>query len=89
MSKKIDTLVISVIEDEARKILKNKQELYEFFMAMGSCFFTNRDGSINYTTKKDVKVNIFFEMVHDLDNQFNIMGYPMKFTAEGPVVYDF
>lgn len=28
----------------------------------------------------------FFDMVDDMNSQSNVMGYPMKFTANGPVV---
>ena len=37
-------LAIKLIKDEARKILKADDGLDEFVMAMGSCFFTYKDG---------------------------------------------
>jgi hypothetical protein len=27
----------------------------------------------------------FFDMIDDMNSQFNVMGYPMRFTANGPV----
>ncbi len=38
-------LAIELVKDEARKILRADDGLDEFVMAMGSCFFTYKDGS--------------------------------------------
>ncbi len=38
-------LAIELVKHEARKILRADDDLDEFVMAMGSCFFTYKDGS--------------------------------------------
>lgn len=110
--KSADELAIQLIKDEARKILKSDDGLYEFVMAMGSCFFTLKDGGkyddSNMTdeewdewTESDDYVNFhygilddkdyqneFFTMVDDLDNDFKVCGYPVRFTATSQEVYD-
>jgi hypothetical protein len=45
-----DKLAIDLIKSEARKILQADPNLYEFVMAMGSCFFTIKEGG-----KYDIK----------------------------------
>ena len=39
-----DDKALDLIEREARKILRDDPNLYEFVMAMGSCFFTAKEG---------------------------------------------
>lgn len=117
--KKIDELFVSaddigikLIEVEARKILAADPNLDEFIMAMGSCFFTIKEGGkydINTMTDEewddwtesedyvheyngivdDVHFQKeFFDMVADLNERFNSMGCPMRFTATSNIVTD-
>ena len=106
-------LAIEGIKNEAREILKDDPNLDEFIMAMGSCFFTLKEGGkydiMSYTDdewdewcESDEYVssyynNIgddcnfqteFFEMVDDLNEKFNVMGYPVRFTATSKEVHD-
>jgi hypothetical protein len=110
--KSADELVIQLVKDEARKILKADDGLHEFIMAMGGCFFTLKDGG-KYDDKemsdeeweewtesddyvrfykgilddKDYQKE-FFDMVDDLNNEFKVCGYPVRFTATSQEVYD-
>ena len=93
-------LAVELVESEARKILAADPELDEFVMAMGGCFFTTTnkergfhpreagvDGS-NILDDDDIDTPEFFYMLDDLDEQFNIKGCPMRFTANSQVTTD-
>lgn len=106
-------MAVKIVIDEARKILKDDDGLFEFVMAMGGCFFTIKDGGkydmMNLTDEEyeewcesDDYVNVhhgiidekatdfqeeFFDMVDDLD-EFNVTGYPVRFTADSDEVHD-
>ena len=106
-------LAIKLIKNEAREILIDDPDLDEFIMAMGSCFFTLKEGgkydSNSYTDEEweeycesdeyvssyynnigndDNFQEKFFEMIDDLDEKFNVMGYPVRFTAKSKEVHD-
>lgn len=77
-------LAIKLVELEARKILSKHKSLNEFIMCMGSAFFTDKQG--NPINSWDYKYTLtFINFVDDLNNTFKIMGYPMRFTAEGEI----
>ena len=78
-------LAITLIEAEARKILFDDPALNEFVMAMGGCFFTT---TTQILEEDDIDCEEFFVLVNNLNEQFNIMGYPMRFTATGEVIRD-
>jgi hypothetical protein len=77
-------LAIELIEFEARQILKKHSNLNEFIMCMGSSFFTdkNNDPIGNWELKY---LKPFNDMVDELNEKFNILGHPMRFTANGKV----
>lgn len=94
-------LAIALIKDEARKILKADPNLHEFIMAMGGCFFTRKEGGkydINQMTDDEwdewVEIDYshdfqkeFFKMVDGLNEDFKVMGYPVRFTATSKEVH--
>ena len=107
-------LAIEAIKNEAREILKADDGLHEFVMAMGSCFFTYKEGGkydmFSYTDEQIDQMDDdddhdwygaqngilhdrfqpeFMEMVDELNEKFNICGYPVRFTANSKEVYDF
>lgn len=80
-------MAVDLIESEARKILSSHDDLYEFVMAMGSCFFVDihkQNISNNYNQLEDDDMVKFFDMVYSLNERWYIMGYPMRFTTDGP-----
>ena len=82
-------LAITLVEKEARKILFDDPALNEFVMAMGSCFFTTTTpGRSEILEEDDMDCEEFFVLVSNLNEQFNILGYPMRFTATGDVIRD-
>lgn len=105
-------LAIKLIKDEARKILKADDGLDEFVMAMGSCFFTYKDGGkydiFAYTDEQLDQMDEdghdwygaqngilhdrfqpeFMDMIDDLNEKFNVCGYPVRFTANSKEVHD-
>jgi hypothetical protein len=93
--KEMDTyatkLCVDLIESEARKLMYNKGWYdVEFFMAMGSCFFIDKDktmisncyGELNGKQGMEDVIE-FFDMVYLLNEKWNIMGFPMRFTVNG------
>lgn len=78
---------VSLIESEARKIMKKYSMPTEFIMAMGSTFFLDKHGKVmeHWEYKYLEKFN---EMVNDLDYDLHITGTPMRFTATGAVITD-
>lgn len=71
-----DNLAIELVKSEARKILRADPDLHEFIMAMGSCFFTIKEGGkydlLGYTDKEwdewcesDDYVNVNYNIIGD------------------------
>lgn len=76
-------LAVKAIKDEARKILKADEGLDEFIMAMGSCFFTFKEGGkydiFSYT---DEQIERMEEAGHDwygADNGILSDGFQPEF----------
>lgn len=72
----------------ARKILNEHSRLNEFIMAMGTCFFTDKQTNnvINidcYSYMQPIK-----KLIDKYDSQYHITGYPIRFTAKGENVHD-
>lgn len=68
------TLAINLIESEARKILTADPDLDKFVMAMGSCFFTYKDGG-KYDMLRD---GLTDEIVENLDPEDDWFGRAEK-----------
>lgn len=85
---------IDIIEIEARKLMIKHLILGEFVMAMGSAFFIHKDSEMMIKDEVNRIINLnkykylhkFEELIDNLNNQFNILGYPMRFTAYGEVI---
>jgi hypothetical protein len=80
-------LAIKAIEHEARELLKNNSDLKEYVQAMGSGFFINNNHEIIDDEQMN-ELDEFFEMLWDLNDKFNVLGYPMRFTTEGKIITD-
>lgn len=72
-------MAIGLIETEARKILLADPDLDEFLMAMGSCFFTYKDGG-KYDMLRD---GLTDEMIDDFDPEDDWFG-----RAEKGIIHD-
>ena len=107
-------LAVEAVKYGAREILKNDPNLHEFIMAMGSCFFTIKDGGkydILQMTDEEYEAwcdsdeyvysyngiidndrndfqKEFFDNVDELNEKFNVCGYPVRFTATSKEVHD-
>ena len=79
-----------LVEKEARKILLSHSNYKEYIMAMGSCFFVEKDNTNHDGMFGDVRneTKRFFEMVNELDDVFKVMGDPMRFTSKGEKITD-
>jgi len=54
---------------------------------MGSGFFINNNHEIIDDEQMN-ELDEFFEMLWDLNDKFNVLGYPMRFTTEGKIITD-
>lgn len=100
--KKSSDLAADVVEKMARKILTDHNELEEFIMAMGSYFFTYKDGSADLqpmTQKMNKSWNYYYEdsepylkplndFISEWDKRLKITGYAMRFTAKSEKITD-
>jgi hypothetical protein len=90
------------VEIEARKILKTHPNLDEFVMGMGGWFFTRKIGTIGrhrmkvipeesntiYDNPKYIEHSPLANFLGEWDSDLHITGYPMRFTATGPIRTD-
>jgi hypothetical protein len=98
---KSSDLAADVVEKMARQILREHPELNEFVMAMGTYFFTYKEGGnldpisskmnssynyVYYDTEPFLKpLNDF---IGEWDSRLKITGDAMRFTADGIKVAD-
>ena len=87
------------VEEEARKVLTTYPELDEFVMAMGSATFYEKDqtahvdpdtlelvcnnGCHTPVDDEDPRIAETMKMIDALNDEFKVMGTPMRFTAKG------
>lgn len=99
--KKADKLAIKIVEQLARKILRNDPELKEFTMAMGVYFFTDFNDEIVDVLERRMNTNYNYDyfpskpsfkplidFIDEWDDVFKITGEAMRFTAYGEVITD-
>ncbi len=92
--------LLKEIEKEARKIMFQHKNLTEFIMAMGTCFFVDKNNnnislttevyrnysySWEYTYKYFTKLHEIFD---EFDDVYKLTGEPMRFTATSKVTND-
>lgn len=74
-----------VVEEMARDILRRHKNLRRFVMAMGSCFFEDKDGNTISTYERSY-LKTFDDFLNVWDDRIKITGCPMHFTADGPKI---
>lgn len=79
---KAQKIAISEVERLARKCLEENKHLNEFVMAMGTYFFTLRNGEICHETEYEPLENL----IAKFDEQFSLTGHSMRFTADSEIV---
>lgn len=93
---KSSDLAADLVEKMARKILTDHNELDEFIMAMGSYFFTYKDGGADLqplTQKMNESFNYYYEdsepylkplndFISEWDKRLKMTGDAMRFTAK-------
>ena len=100
------SLATDYIRQEARTILQGDNNLNEFIMGMGACFFTAKQEGLyditKYSDNELIKIDEnngllsdnnlhmadsfqpdFMDIINELNDKFNSMGFPMRFTANG------
>lgn len=80
---KATELCVIQIQTMARDILAKHKKLNEFFMAMGTYFFTYKKGGV----ANDFEDKNFDEFMNKY-GFLNLTGIAMRFTAKGDVVTD-
>jgi len=79
---------VDIIEEKARKILADHDNLDEFIMGMGGCFFTTKQDAdpLREVFNIDPCERAYMKSLSDfLDyaKRFKVTGHPMRFTATG------
>lgn len=86
------TQALLILEAKARKVLVTHPNLQHFTMAMGSAFFTKRNGDTFSVSHPDHKTPGYAQAVIAFLDEFNerlhLTGEPMTFTATGPKMSD-
>lgn len=99
---KASDLASDIVEKMARKILTDHNELDEFIMAMGSYFFTYKEGGVDLqpiTQKMNKSFSYYYEdsepylkplndFIGEWDKRLKITGDAMRFTAKGQKITD-
>jgi hypothetical protein len=83
-------LAIARIEQEARTILRNHQNLDEFVMGMGICSFSTKSGGKIFLDEDDTPkyMTRLNEFIDKWDCYMKLTGVPMRFTATGKRITD-
>jgi hypothetical protein len=71
---------LTLIESEARRILRARNPAKSFCMAMGEAFFEDAQGAI--LTDDHACVNSFYTFLYEYDRYLRLTGVPMK--IDGP-----
>lgn len=83
-------LAIEHIEQKARQIMRTHPNLKEFVMAMGSATFTANVNGREELLSLDER--IYFKSLNDFieewDDSIGLLGEPMRFTVDGPIITD-
>jgi hypothetical protein len=79
-----DKLAVKEYERRARLVLSRNKKLGEFINAMGSYFFTDRDGEIIHGYDHPLLRNFVIKY----NSIFKLTGEPMRFTAKGKKITD-
>ncbi len=99
---KSSDLAADLVEKMARKILTNHNELDEFIMAMGSYFFTYKNGGAHLqptVQKMNKSFNYYYEdsepylkplndFIGAWDKRLKMTGDAMRFTAKSEKITD-
>lgn len=72
------------VERIARKILRKCKTFDEFIMAMGGCFFVDKND--NRIDNDDPRVKELYNLIYEWDDCLKITGEPMRFTTYGEKV---
>lgn len=79
-------IALSLVEKEARKIMRKHTNIKDFVMAMGGWNFWYHDGN---EVPHDLKyLDPLQRIFQEWDDYLGLTGTPMRFTAEGPVRTD-
>jgi len=98
---KAEKTASEVVEKMARQILREHPELNEFVMAMGTYFFTYKEGGIldPISSKMNSSYNYVYydtepflkplnDLIGEWDSRLKITGDAMRFTADGIKITD-
>lgn len=83
--RKMDRALSKEVERLARGVLLKHSDLDEFIMGMGGWFFTEKTedatGNVLHDSEKDPRFKSVTRFMDKWDDEFNISGEPMRFTA--------
>lgn len=83
-------ILLAHIESEARSIMRKHRNLTEYVQGMGTWFFVDarreKYGQECVDESDLAYLYSFWKIFDDYDEAFHITGWPMRFTADGPVI---
>lgn len=78
-------LALAEVERMARELLAKHRELDEFVMAMGTVFFTLRNGN-DVSLEERAYMKRLNQFICEFDGQLGLTGSPMRFKHNGPTI---
>lgn len=78
---------LTIIEREARRVMREDPTIKEFVMARGVAMFNcvDEQGNEEILHANDIDAFDLEFILSDWDDVFKFTGEPMRFTADGPV----
>ncbi len=78
-----------LVKQIAVDILKKEKDLDEFFMCMGSWFFTyKKDNTTAYTADSDSRVSDMTSFIDKYNKELNLTGMSIRVKADGKARFD-
>ena len=82
---KATILAVNHVVKLARQILTDNSNLQEFVMGMGVYHFTDKEGRVIYSSRKEIKgksLETLDDFISEWDDYLKITGYPLRFTVQ-------
>ncbi len=86
--KKANELASELVEELARKILVSRPHLGEFVMGMGIAMFTVKSTGESISLEERSYMKKLNDFIDKYDDELQITGESMRFTASGPKIVE-
>lgn len=84
---KAENMAIQYVQEEARRMMQQHEELDEFIMRMGTWFFRTVDGEIvGFEDRSYIEKCDLTKFIQDWDEYLRITGYAVRLKKNGPAI---